>query len=82
ERLRGRRGRQPAEVDGRRARHRRERQGRPLRAHLRRLQHPHPHLLRRPRLPARHRPGVGRDHPPRREAPLRLHRGDGAEDHH
>ena len=28
-----------------------------------------------------HDAGVGRDHPPRREAALRLHRGDGAEDH-
>ena len=26
-------------------------------------------------------PGVGRDHPPRREAALRVHRGDGPEDH-
>jgi propionyl-CoA carboxylase beta chain len=31
------------------------------------------------RLPARHRPGVGRDHPPRRQAALRLLRGDGAQ---
>ena len=38
-------------------------------------------FCRRPRLPARHRAGVGRDHPPRREAALRLHRGDGPEDH-
>ena len=36
---------------------------------------------RRPRLPARHRAGVGRDHPPRRQAAVRLHRGDGPEDH-
>ena len=28
-----------------------------------------------------HRAGVARDHPPRREAALRLRRGDGAEDH-
>ena len=34
-----------------------------------------------PGLPARHQPGVGRDHPPRRQAALRLHRGDGPEDH-
>ena len=32
-----------------------------------------------PGLPPRHQPGVGRDHPPRREAALRLHRGDRAE---
>ena len=37
------------------------------------------HLHRRARLPARHRPGVERDHPPRRQAALRLHRGDRAE---
>ena len=73
--------RQPAEVDGRRARHRRLRQGGALRAHLRRVQHPDRHVRRRPRLPPRHRPGVGRDHPPRREAALRLHRGDRPEDH-
>ena len=58
-----------------------EREGRALRAHLRRVQHPDRHVRRRPRLPPRHRPGVGRDHPPRREAALRLHRGDRAEDH-
>ena len=39
------------------------------------------HLHRRARLPARHRPGVERDHPPRRQAALRLHRGDRAEAH-
>ena len=81
QRLRDRRRRQPAEGDGRRARHRRVRQGRPLRALLRRVQHPDPDARRRPGLPARHRPGVGRDHPPRREAALRLRRGDRAEDH-
>ena len=32
-----------------------------------------------PGLPAGHGAGVGRDHPPRREAALRLRRGDGAE---
>ena len=31
-----------------------------------------------PGLPARHQPGVGRDHPPRREAAVRVHRGDRA----
>ena len=41
-------------------------------------------FMRRARLPARHLAGVGRDHPPRREAALRLHGGDRAEahDHH
>jgi acetyl-CoA carboxylase beta subunit len=39
------------------------------------------HLRRRARLPARHLAGVGRDHPPRREAALRLRRGDRPEDH-
>ncbi len=33
-------------------------------------------LRRRARLPARHRPGVERHHPPRRQADLRLRRGD------
>ena len=41
--------------------------------------HPVDHLRRRPRVPARHRPGVGRDHPPRRQAALRLLRGHGAQ---
>ena len=56
-------------------RHRRLREGRPVRAHLRRVQHPGADLRRRARLPARHRPGVERHHPPRREADLRLRRG-------
>ena len=56
-------------------------QGRALRPHLRRVQHPARHVRRRARVPARHHAGVGRDHPPRREAAVRLHRGDGAEDH-
>ena len=55
------------------------REGGALRPHLRRLQHPARHLHRRPRLPARHLAGVERDHPPRRQAALRVHRGDGAE---
>ena len=54
---------------------------RALRALLRRLQHPARHLRGRARLPARHRPGVRRHHPPRREAALRLRRGDRAQDH-
>ena len=70
-------GRQPADGAGRRARHRVLREGGPLRADLRRLQHPAGHLRRRPRLPARRRPGVRRHHPPRRQAALRLLRVDG-----
>ncbi len=75
----GRDRRQPAEAPRRRARHRVLGEGGALRPHLRRLQRPAAHLHRRARLPARHLPGVGRDHPPRREAALRVHRGDGAE---
>ena len=60
-------GNQPRPA-GRRARHRLLREGRAVRAHLRRVQHPDPDLLRRPRLPARHLAGVGRDHPPRRRS--------------
>ena len=62
-----------------RARHRRVDEGRPLRPHLRRLQHPARHLRRRARFPPGNRAGVGRDHPPRRQAALRLRRGDRAE---
>ena len=83
-RPRRRHRRQPAPGAGRRARHRLLGEGGPLRAHVRRLQHPARHLRRRPRLPARHRPGVRRHHPPRRQAALRLLRGDRAPrpDHH
>ena len=76
----GRRG-QPAHPVRRHARHRRQREGRAVRAHLRRVQHPGAHLRRRPRLPARHLAGVGGHHPPRREADLRLRRGDRPEGH-
>ncbi len=62
-------------------RHRRLDQGRALRPLLRLLQHPARHVRRRAGLPARHRPGVRRHHQARREAPLRLLRGDRAEDH-
>ena len=75
----GRHRRQPAGAPRRRARHRVLREGGPLRPHLRRLQRAAAHLHRRPRLPPRHLAGVGRDHPPRRQAALRLHRGDRAE---
>ena len=78
-RLPGRDRRQPAEAPRRRARHRVLGEGGALRPHLRRLQRPAGHLHRRPRLHARHLPGVERDHPPRREAALRVHRGDRAE---
>ena len=47
-------------------------QGGALRALLRRVQHPARHVRGRARLPARDRPGVGRDHPARREAALRV----------
>ena len=63
------------------ARHRRLREGRPLRPHVRRVQRPARHVRRRPRLPAGHGTGVGRHHPPRRQAPVRVLRGDRAEDH-
>ena len=56
-------------------------EGGALRALLRLLQHPARHVRRRAGLPARHEPGVRRHHPPRREAAVRLRRGDGAEGH-
>ena len=77
----GRRRRQPAPGAGGRARHRRLDQGRALRALLRRLQHPAGDVRGRARLPARDHPGVRRDHPPRRQAALRLQRGDRPEAH-
>ena len=69
---------QPA-APGRHPRHRRVGEGRALRALLRRVQHPARDLRGRARLPAGHRAGVRRHHPARREAALRLRRGDGAE---
>ena len=66
---------------GRRARHRRVRQGGALRAHLRRLQRSAADIRRRARVPARRAPGARRHHPPRREAALRLLRGDRAQGH-
>ena len=66
---------------GRRARHRRVGQGGALRPDLRCLQRPADDLRRRARVPARRRPGARRNHPPRREAAVRLLRGDGAEAH-
>ena len=73
-------GNQP-HVARRRARHRLVDQGRALRPHLRRVQHPARHVRRRAGLPAGHLAGVGRHHPARRQAALRVRRGDGAEAH-
>ena len=83
-RSRRRHRRQPAAGARRVPRHRRVGEGRALRAHVRRVQHPAGHVRRRARLPARHRPGVRRHHPPRRQAALRVLRGDRAAgaDHH
>ncbi len=72
---------EPARGPRRLPRHRRLGEGGALRPLLRRLQHPPRHLRGRARLPARHRPGVRRHHPPRGEAPLRLRRGHGAQGH-
>ena len=77
----GRHRGQPADAVRRHPRHRRLREGRAVRALLRRVQHPGPDVRRRARLPARHRPGVAGHHPPRREADLRLRRGDRPADH-
>ena len=52
----------------------------PLHPLLRRLQYPAADHRRRARLPARQRPGVAGHHPPRRQAPLVLLRGHGAQD--
>ena len=71
---------QPMILAGR-ARHRRVDQGRAVRPLLRRVQHPARDVRRRPRLPSGDRAGARRHHPQRREAPLRLRRGDGAEAH-
>ena len=57
------------------------REGRPVRPDLRRLLHPYPDLRRRPRVPARRHPGMGRDHPPRRQAAVRLRRGHRPQGH-
>ena len=76
-----RRRREPARAPRGLPRHRRLGEGRALRALLRRLQHPPRDVRGRAGLPPRHRPGVRRDHPPRREAPLRVRRGHGAEGH-
>ena len=84
-----------ARMDGRSRRHRRQSAGvsgrmpgyqfvgerRALRALLRRVQYSDSDVRRRSRLSARHRAGVRRHHPPRRQAALRVRRSDRAEDH-
>ena len=75
-RPRRRHRRQPAAGAGGRARHRLLRQGGALRAHLRRVRPADRHVRRRSGVPARHGAGVERDHPPRRQAALRLLRGE------
>ena len=60
---------------------RRQPQGGALRALLRLLLHPDRHLRRRAGLPARHGPGIWRADQARRQAALRLCRGDRAEGH-
>ena len=71
--------RQPADGAGRLPRHRQREQGGALRALLRLLQHPDRDVRRRARLSAGHRAGIRRDHQARREAAVRLRRGDRAE---
>ncbi len=56
-------------------------EGRALRALLRRVQYPDSDLCGRARISSRDRSGVRRHHPARRQAPVRLRRGDGAEDY-
>ena len=77
----GRRRRQPARAARRRARHRRQREGGAVRPLLRRFNIPLVTFVDVPGFLPGHEPGVGRDHPPRREAAVRLRRGDRAEDH-
>ena len=72
-------GRQPAHGARGRARLGRLAQGGALRALLRLFWHSHRHLRRRARFPSRHRPGVWRADQARRQAALRLCRGDGSE---
>jgi propionyl-CoA carboxylase beta chain len=70
---------QPTARPCRRARHRLVDQGRALRPHLRRVQHPARHVRRRAGVPSRDCAGVGRHHPPRRQAPLRVRGSDRTE---
>ncbi len=75
------RGRQPADGACRRARHQRQQEGRALRAFLRCVLDPDRHVRRCAGLPPRHRAGAQRHHQARRQAAVRLCRGDRAEDH-
>ena len=56
----------------RRTEHRRSGEGRPVRPHLRLVQHPPRDTCGCPGISPRYRPGARRNHPPRREAALRL----------
>ncbi|CAA9332979.1 MAG: Acetyl-coenzyme A carboxyl transferase alpha chain / Acetyl-coenzyme A carboxyl transferase beta chain; Propionyl-CoA carboxylase beta chain, partial [uncultured Frankineae bacterium] len=72
---RGRRRQRPDALRGHPG-HRRLREGRALRPHLRRLQRPGGHPRRRAGLPAGSGAGARRHHPARRQAAVRLLRGD------
>ncbi len=73
--------RQSAGASGRMPRHQRLAQGRPVRPVLRLLQHPAGDVRGCARILARHDPGVRRDHQARRQAALRVLRGDRAQAH-
>src|SRR5205809_190000 len=73
------RDRQPAARSCGRARHRLVDEGGALRAHVRRVRDSARHVRRRAGLSPGDGAGVGRHHPPRREAALRVRRGDRAE---
>ena len=73
--------RQSARGARRRARHQRVDQGGALHPLLRCVQHPDRDVRGRARLPARRGAGARRHHQARREAALRVLRGDGAEAH-
>ena len=77
----GRYRRESADAPGRLPGHRRVDQGRALRAVLRLLQHSARDVRRRAGVPAGHEPGIRRHHQARREATLRIRRGDRPEDH-
>ena len=71
--------RQPADGTRWRSRFRFQPQGSALRALLRLFQHSHHHLRRRAGISSRRGAGARRHHQARREAALRLHRGDFAQ---
>ena len=77
----GRDRRQPADGAGRLPRHRQLAQSGALCPVLRLLQHPDLDLCRRAGISAGHRAGAWRHHQARRQAVVRLCRGDGAEGH-